>query len=98
MPKQSRGFTSHDVRKLHVCDECGKLGASSSALATRIDTTILMKTGRQSWMHPGCMRIEHLVLLSREQLGEIRLCDVDARTMETILLAFGNGLKGRRGV
>jgi hypothetical protein len=41
------------------------------------------------------MRIEHLVLLSLKQLGEIRMCDVDPRTMETILLAFHNGLSGR---
>jgi hypothetical protein len=88
-------FTSHDVRKLNVCDECGKFGATTSALANTLDVPLLMKTGRQLWAHPRCMRIEHLVLLSLKQLGEIRMCDVDPRTMETILLAFHNGLSGR---
>jgi len=50
----------------------------------------VLRTGRQKYTHPRCMRIEHLVLLSVSELGEIRMCDVDERTMETILLALNN--------
>jgi hypothetical protein len=92
MARRGNGFTSHDVRRLHLCSECGEIGAVGVELANRINAPLVMTTGRQQWAHPRCMRIEHLVLLSREQLGEIRLCDVDPHTMETILLAFRNGL------
>lgn len=84
------GFTSHDVRKLHLCSECGRLGAYGSALANRIDAPLLLKNGPKAYAHPRCMRVEHLVLLSVSELGEIRLGDVDERTMETILLALSN--------
>jgi hypothetical protein len=88
-------FTSHDVRKLHLCSECGKLGAYGSELATKIDAPLVLRTGRRKYAHPRCMRIEHLVLLSDEELGEVRLGDVSPRTMETILLSFANRT-GRR--
>lgn len=83
-------FTCHDVRKLHTCSECGRIGAYGHELASRIDAPVVLRTGRQKYTHPRCMRIEHLVLLSVAELGEIRMCDVDERTMETILLALNN--------
>lgn len=84
------GFTSHDVRKLHLCSECGQLGAYTAALANRIDAPLLVKVGRRGYAHPRCLRVELLVLLGQEQLAEVRLGDVPARTMETILLSFAN--------
>lgn len=83
-------FTSHDVRRLHPCSECGKIGADGANLANRIDAPLILRTGRGTYTHPRCMRVEHLVLLSPEQLGEVRLCDVSPRTMETILLKLAN--------
>lgn len=84
------GFTSHDVRKLHLCSECGRLGAYGSALANRIDAPLVLRNGPNAYAHPRCMTIQHLVLLSASELGEIRLGDVDERTMQTILLALNN--------
>ena len=89
MVRQNSGFRSHDVRKLHLCAECGRLGAYGSDLANRIDAPLVVRSG-DCYIHPRCMRIEHLVLLSVTELGEIRLGDVDERTMETILLALNN--------
>jgi hypothetical protein len=86
----SERFTAHDVRKLHLCSECGKLGAYGHELATKIDAPLVLCTGRKKYTHPGCMRIEHLVLLSQSELDEVRLCDVSAQTMETILLVTAN--------
>jgi hypothetical protein len=91
------GLTSHDVRKLHVCSECGKLGAYGSELATKIDAPLVVRTGLRSYAHPKCLRIEHLVLLSEKELGEVRLGDVSNRTMETLLLTFANRAQGGRG-
>lgn len=84
------GFTSHDVRKLHLCSECGRIGAYGSELASRIDAPLVLRNGPKLYAHPRCMRIQHLVLLSASELGEIRLGDVDEQTMQTILLAMAN--------
>ncbi len=84
------GLTSHDVRRLHLCSECGKLGAYGSELATKIDADLVVRVGQRAYAHPRCLRIEHLVLLSRKELGEVRLGDVSPRTMETLLLARAN--------
>lgn len=83
-------FTSHDVRRLHLCSVCGKIGAYGSELATKIDAQLVVRVGQRKYAHPRCLRIEHLVLLSRKELDEVRLGDVSPRTMETLLLARAN--------
>lgn len=89
-----KNFTSHDVRRMHLCSECNKFGVHGSDLATTLDAPLLVRVGQNQFAHPKCLRIELLALLSRDELGEIRLGDVSAQTMETILLAFRNGLHG----
>ena len=83
-------LTAHDVRRLHVCHECGKLGAYGSELATKIDSPLVVRVGQKSYAHPKCLRIEHLVRLSDEELGEVRLGDVSKRVIETLMLTLAN--------
>lgn len=81
-------FTSHDVRKLHTCSECGKLGVHGADLATRLNMSVVVRVDSKNYAHPKCMQVETLILLPIDELGNVRLVDVSSQVMKTILRTF----------
>lgn len=82
---------SKDVRGLHVCTYCGKLGQSMPKLYDFKSGTTRRR--HVAWAHPRCILknaapgfgLRNLVNLPEEELGKVRLCDVDEETMRAIL-------------
>lgn len=88
-------MTSHDVRKMHVCSQCGKVGIYKPSqpdieVPLLICTNSLRAPGRVAdYQHPRCyekkMGRAKLLAVSLRELAEIRMCDVSVRTMVAIL-------------
>lgn len=81
----AKRLTSHDVRHLHICTICKTIGAYGSALATKIDAPLVVRANLKTYKHPACMQIQEILSLPFPERGEIRMCDVDADTLNAIL-------------
>lgn len=77
---------AHDVRRMHTCSECGKLGMTSAEPFDPLPALVRIGSGKaQKVSHPSCIPVSLLLVLSREELDHVRICDVDEETMQSIL-------------
>jgi hypothetical protein len=88
-------ITAHDVRRMKICSFCGELGIwrptrSETDVPLVICTNLLRAPGRVAdFQHPWCYAgasVTKLMILEREELDYIRICDVTPEQMEGILV------------
>jgi hypothetical protein len=88
-------LTSHDVRRIKVCSQCGSIGIykpkrSEVEVPLVICTNSLRANGKVAdYQHIECYapgeRFTKLALLPLEELQAIRMCDVSMKTMKALL-------------
>jgi hypothetical protein len=88
--RRAGGLTVHQIRRLHVCAECGGIGFDTADLATQTGADLVVRhpaphgDGRQ-FAHPRCIPIATLLQLDPASLGEIRMGDVTPRALQMLL-------------
>lgn len=94
-------MTSHDVRKLKTCCLCQGLGIYKP-LNPSIGWPLVLclhsenvPKNQLKFAHPSCyleeMGIGKLLTFPKQELNQIRLCDVPMRAMQAILKHFKDG-------
>jgi hypothetical protein len=82
-------MTSHDVRKMHTCTVCGRIGFY--ALPGCDENCLVVAASEGTYAHPRCFRAKHglnaLLALPKTELESVRLCDVSVATMAAIVTA-----------
>lgn len=80
-------MNSHSVRRMAVCSECGELGITDVKPDDDLAALVRIGSGKaQKLAHPGCIPLPLLMVLPRTELQRLRICDVPASVMESILL------------
>lgn len=79
-------MNSHSVRRMHACSVCHRIGLWKAEPLDEIG--LLVRHGLRSYAHPSCLALHVLLVLSREELERVRLCDVSKRRMQDILRHF----------
>lgn len=87
-PKRKGGdaMNSHDVRRMRQCSECGELGILDADGFDELPALVRIGSGKgQKVSHPRCIPLSLLMVLAREELDHVRICDVDEDVMQCIL-------------
>ena len=93
-------ITAHDVRRIKICSSCGEIGIyqpprAGVGVPIVICTNSLRAPGAAAdYKHPVCYAgasVTKLMILPKDELDCIRICDVSEEQMKGILVAAGAG-------
>ena len=79
-------MNSHSVRRMATCSKCGELGILDAEPDDDVLALVRIGSGKlQQTSHPMCIPLSLLMVLSREELNHVRICDVTPDVLQCIL-------------